>query len=155
MLRPLQEPVLDAALAALLPSLAAGERAQLARLSGGSIGAALALAEGDGAALAEEAARLVDDARAPDIPALLALGERLWRVRDGLAQFGAFLVESLAARIRAKARAGAAGLEGWTEASSRLEQSFARAAALNLEPRQTLLSAARVLAAAAGRAGPL
>ena len=41
------------------------ERAALARLSGGSIGAALTLATGEGAALAQEADRLIEQARDP------------------------------------------------------------------------------------------
>src|SRR5580693_2959920 len=51
-LRPLDDALLEKALADFLPETAAGERASLARLSGGSIGAALTLATGDGGALA-------------------------------------------------------------------------------------------------------
>ncbi len=43
----------------------AAERASLARLSGGCIGAALTLASGDGAALATEADRLIDMRASP------------------------------------------------------------------------------------------
>jgi hypothetical protein len=87
--------------------------------------------------------------------ALLALGDRLWRVRDGLPQFGAFLTEALAARIRAHAHRGGAHLDRWVQLLGRLENSFARAAGLNLEPRQTILSAARDLATTARNAGSL
>src|SRR3954469_18351888 len=65
-LRPLDEPALNAALAKMLPDSDARERAQLARLSGGSIGAVLALAGGEGAELAAEADRLIENAAAPD-----------------------------------------------------------------------------------------
>src|ERR1700744_6082284 len=112
-LRPLDDAMLEKTLAAYLPEMSAGERASLTRLSGGSIGAALTLATGDGGALAGEADRLIDQAREPDLLALLALGDKLYRVQDGLEQFGDFLVESLSARIRAKAHSGAAGLERW------------------------------------------
>src|SRR6185437_8471662 len=118
----------------------------------GSIGAALTLATGDGAALAEEADRLIETARSPDLLKLLDLGERLWRIRDGLELFGGFLLESLSARIRARARAAGAGdLEPWLALQARLEGDFSRATGLNLEPRQTLLSAARELSQVAQR----
>jgi DNA polymerase-3 subunit delta' len=60
--------------------------------------------------------------------------------------FGGFLLESLSARIRARARAAGTGnLEPWVALLARLEDDFSRATGLNLEPRQTLLSAARDL----------
>ena len=154
-LRPLDERSLSRALENLLPDTDSGERAQLARLSGGSIGAALVLAGGDGAMLAEEADRLIDSAAAPDVIALLALGEKLSRMKDGVERFGDFLLESMAARIRAKAATKDPHLERWTAALTRLEDSFSRAEGLYLEPRQTLLSAARDLAQTARRSGSL
>jgi DNA polymerase-3 subunit delta' len=154
-LRPLDDLAMDTVLARMLPDMGATERASLARLSGGSPGAALTLATGDGAELAAEADRLIDQARAPDLLALLALGEKIWRIRDGLGQFGGFLAEALAARIRARAHSGAAGLDRWVQALGRLEQAFGRATGLNLEPRQTVLSAARDIAATARIAGSL
>lgn len=154
-LRPLDEPTMQAALVQVLPETSAPERAALVRLSGGSLGAALTVATGEGAELAAQADYLIDQARQPDVLALLALGDRLWRVRDGLPQFGGFLTEALAARIRAKAHGGAPNLDRWVQLSSRLEQGFARAAGLHLEPRQTVLSAARQMAATARIAGPI
>lgn len=150
-LRPLDEAVLCRALADLLPDSDDTERAQLARLSGGSIGAALALAGGEGADLAAEADRLIDQAAQPDMVALLALGEKLWRMKDGVERFGDFLIEGLSTRIRAKAERGASQLRRWTELLSRLEENFARSKGLYLEPRQTLLSAARDLGRTAQR----
>jgi DNA polymerase-3 subunit delta' len=145
-LRPLDDAVLEDALKRYLPESAAAERASLVRLSGGSIGAALTLATGDGATLAEEADRLIDSARGPDLLKLLDLGERLWRIRDGLELFGGFLLESLSARIRQRARKADAGnLEPWVALLARLDDDFSRAVGLNLEPRQTLLSVARDL----------
>src|SRR3954464_10482596 len=90
-LRPLEDAALQNMLARELPEMSTAERAALARLSGGSIGAALTLAAGDGATLAQEADRLIDQAREPVLLALLTLGEKLWRIRDGLEQFGEFL----------------------------------------------------------------
>jgi DNA polymerase-3 subunit delta' len=153
-LRPLSDAAMADALKIYLPEADAAERQSLARLCGGSIGAALNLA-GEGRGLAAEADRLIENAAAPGTLALLALGDRLWRMKDGLSRFGDFLLEALGARIRAKARAPSAHLERWTALLSRLEKDFARARGLNLEPRQTLLSAARDLARTARRAGPL
>ena len=93
--------------------------------------------------MAKEADRLIDNARDPDLLALLALGEKLFRTRDGLELFGNFLGEALTDRIRIRAHGGGAGLERWVALLGRIEQGFGRAAALNLEPRQTVLSMAR------------
>jgi len=144
-LRPLDEATMDRALKPHLPDETAAERAALARLAGGSIGAALTLATGDGGTLAKEADKLIDHAQSPDLLALLTLGEKLYRTQDGLELFGEFLTASLADRIRARAHAGVPGLERWVAVLNRLEQSFARATGLHLEPRQTILSAAREL----------
>lgn len=144
-LRPLEPDVLDRALARHLPEMDSGERAALARLSGGSLGGALRLASGDGADLAQEADNLIEQARDPDVLALLALGDKLFRVQDGLDQFGQFLVQALADRIRARAHDGVGGLERWVQLLNRIEQSFGRSTGLHLEPRQTLLSTVRDL----------
>jgi DNA polymerase-3 subunit delta' len=144
-LRPLDDATLEKMLARELPDMAAAERAALARVAGGSIGAALTLATGEGAALAQEADRLIDQAREPDVLALLTLGEKLFRTRDGLEQFGEFLTQSLSDRIRAKAQGGASGLDRWVALHGRITQNFGRATALNLEPRQVVLSTARDL----------
>ena len=154
-LRLLDEKTLAAALKDMLPEMDASERAALARLAGGSIGAALALAGEEGALLAAEADQLVGQAASPDMLALLALSEKLWRMKDGTPRLGAFLVEALAARIRARARAGGAGLDRWTAALGRLDERYQRSTGLNLDPRQTLLSTARDLAQTAARAGQI
>ncbi len=154
-LRVLDETALAKALEELLPGMDSGERRQLAQLSGGSIGAALQLAGGEGRELAAEAEKLIEHAAAPDLPALLALGDRLYRVSDGVERFGGFLTGALAARIRARAHQGAPGLERWTAALGRLSDAFSRADGLNLEPRQTLLSAARDLSRTMRRAGQI
>lgn len=154
-LRPLEENILADALKHHLPQRNETERAQLARLSGGSLGAALQLAGSEGQVLAAEAERLIENAAAPDLVALLALGDKLFRVSDGLDKFGGFLAEALAARIRARAHQGAPHLAAWTAALARLQEAFARATGLNLEPRQTILTAARELSRTARRAGAI
>jgi DNA polymerase-3 subunit delta' len=154
-LRPLDAAVLEAELARLLPDMKREDRAALARLSGGSIGMALQLADGEGILLAREADRLLDHASVPDVTALLFLGDKIGRMTDGLDSFGTFLLQALVARIRARAHGGKADLHLWVECLNQLEASFRRSSALYLEPRQTVLSAARTLASTSRRAGAL
>jgi len=154
-LRPLDDASVADALKHYLPDADTEERASLARLSGGSIGQALQLASGEGRELAAEADCLIDQAATPDTIALLALGDKLSRMKDGLPRFADFLLEALGARIRAKARQPGAPVERWTALTTRLEDNFSRSRGLNLEPRQTILSAARDMAATASRAGSL
>lgn len=144
-LRPLTGSEMDAALKQKLPDLDDEERASLARLSGGSIGTALVLAEGEGVALARDADRLIESVGQPDIPALLALGDKLARATDGLENFGVFVANALSDRIRAKGESGGARLDRWIEASERVRSKFARSSALYLDPRQTVVSAALTL----------
>jgi DNA polymerase-3 subunit delta' len=152
-LRPLAESEEEKELADLFPEMNAEERAVLARLSGGSLGAAIKLASGEGLSLAREAERLIDKATEPDIPALFALAERLARITDGLDMLGEFLVNALAERIRA--RVGTPRLDRWALARERLIAGLARTDALYLDPRQTLLGATREMREAARRAGAL
>jgi DNA polymerase-3 subunit delta' len=151
-LRPLGEHDLVAALREYLPDATDHDLQELAKLAGGSIGAALALAGEDGLALAKEANTLIENAASPDVPALLALADKVARIGDGLETFGSFLVQALADRIRARAAAASAlQLQRWTEAWEQIGANFARADALHLEPRQTILSSARAISALARR----
>jgi DNA polymerase-3 subunit delta' len=153
-LRPLDEGMLEEELTLRLPEMAERERAQLAKLAGGSIGAALRLAGDDGLMLAREADRLLDHATAPDISAILSLADKIARIDDGTEQFGRFLIDALRERIRLRAREGAPTLDRWVVLWERLERSFGRTEGLHLEPRQTILSAAQALAQTRQR-GPL
>ncbi len=152
-LRPLDETLLAGALEPYLPEMNPSERAQLARLAGGSIGAALQLARGEGRELAAEAERLIEQAASPDLIALLTLGDRLYRIADGLPRLGDFLTDTLSARIRVRAGNGAPNLDRWVAALARLKEAFARADGLHLEPRQTLLTTVRDLSRTARLAG--
>ena len=152
-LRPLSDADTEAELTRLLPDMSAGERQSLALLSGGSIGAALRLASGQGVALAQEAVQLIDKAGEPDVPALFALADKLGRITDGLDMLGDFLLQALTDRIRARAIAGQPQMNKWVDALERLRRSFARTDALHLDPRQTLLSAARELNTTTRRTG--
>jgi DNA polymerase-3 subunit delta' len=154
-LRPLEPAQVEAELARLLPETPAAERAALARLSGGSIGLALQLSDGDSVTLAREADRLLDGASTPDIAAILGLADRINRITDGLDTFAGFLQQALATRIRAKAVTGAPHLDRWVECLNKLTEHFARTSLLNLDPRQTLLSATASLSHASRRAGTL
>lgn len=154
-LRPLDSATLDAELARFLPDTKAEDRAQLVRISGGSLGLALQLADGEGIMLAGEADRLLDGALRPDVTALLALGDKIARMTDGLEAFGTYLMQSLVERIRAKAQTGKGDLHLWVDCLNKLEASFRRSSELYLEPRQTVLSAARALSATTRRAGAL
>lgn len=152
-LRPLDSATLEAELARLLPERDSAERAALARLSGGSLGLALRLASGDGVELAREADRFLDNS--PDIAASLALADRINRITDGLDGFATFLHDALVARIRTRALQDAPNLDRWLELLARLDNSFTRTSALNLDPRQTLVSAATALNATTRRAGAI
>jgi DNA polymerase-3 subunit delta' len=154
-LRPLAVDVIVAELALLLPDTDVDTRGTLARLSGGSLGTALQLADGDGLALARMADTLIENAASPDIAAILALGDKISRITDGLDTFAAFLMQALVNRIRARALADARNLDLWVECLNQLEASFRRSSALYLEPRQTLVSATRALSRTARRAGVL
>ncbi|HEY2035194.1 MAG TPA: DNA polymerase III subunit delta' [Rhizomicrobium sp.] len=151
-LRPLSDSELAKELSERLPGLVGSERETLIRVSGGSIGAALTLAEDDGLAFAEEAERLVDRASSPDIAATLALADKLSRVNDGTDRFGQFLIEALTNRIRARATEGGAGLDRWIDLLEKLNRSFLRTSALHLDPRQTILSAGKSVSDTARRA---
>lgn len=151
-LRPLSDGELAKEVHERLPDLGAVERETLVRISGGSIGAALALAGDDGLALAEEAERLVDRAASPDIAATLALADKLSRISEGTDRFGQFLIEALTNRIHARATEGGAGLDRWTDLLEKLNRSFLRTSALHLDPRQTILSAGKAIADTARRA---
>jgi DNA polymerase-3 subunit delta' len=154
-LRPLETPLVESELARLLPDLEPKERAALARLSGGSIGMAAQLSGSDGIMLAGEADRLLGSAARPDLAAILSLGDKVARATDGLESFGTFLHQALVERIRARAPKDNSGLDLWVDCLNAIEASFLRSEILYLEPRQTVLSTARVLATTSRRAGAL
>ncbi|HEX9159916.1 MAG TPA: DNA polymerase III subunit delta' [Rhizomicrobium sp.] len=150
-LTPLSDELLTNELQTHHPELSPEERNRVVTLSGGSIGVALRLLEEDGLKLAADAERLIDHAASPDFPATLALAERVARLDRGLDSFGSYVAQGLANRILARARKNAHHLERWAELRSVIQESFVRASALHLEPRQTILSAARATARVARR----
>ncbi len=152
-LKPLDEKTVAAELAKLLPDSKPAERASLARLSGGSIGAALQLAGGEGVVLAQEAERLIENAASPDLGALMTLGDKVARATDGIPNFGAFLTQNLGDRILKRAHQGGPRLDRWLDCLTALNESFARTNELHLDPRQTILSASRSISSTSRRAG--
>jgi DNA polymerase III subunit delta' len=151
-LKPIDKARLSAALATMLPDATDADRAVLADISEGSLGLALRLADKDGLALAREAEALLQSRR-PDVPALLALCDRVARAEDGLSHFGQFLIQAMSRHIRARAEQGM-GDRRAVEAWERVGALFARAEGLHMEPRQTVLSSS-VAIAAAKRSGAL
>ena len=153
--RPLQTSDMTIALANLLPEVDAKKRALLMDLSEGSPGLALKLAEGDGLKLAQDAERLISAAGVPDFPALLALAERVVKAKDGLPEFGKHLSDGIARRVRNCAFGPDDDYQGWVEAWERINHHFARAKGIHMEPRQTLINAARIIEAGRRHSGPL
>ncbi len=154
-LRPLDDKTLRAELAERLPEMSEKDRVSLAELAEGSLGLALRLASEEGLELARQAESLLETREPPDIPAILSLADRIMRGHDdALDHFGQFLCRALAARVRARAEKGeGAGLDRWVETWERLNALFARADALHLDPRQTVLSSALALNAAKRQSG--
>jgi DNA polymerase-3 subunit delta' len=150
-LKPIGDADVDAELAHRLPEVSAAERTALVKLAGGSIGAALKLSGGDGVTIAAEAERFVDSAASPDFSATLSLADKITRMDDGTDAFGQYLLQTLSDRIRSRARAGAPDLQRWVDLCEKLEASFRRTDGLHLEPKQTILSAARALSDTARR----
>jgi DNA polymerase-3 subunit delta' len=149
-LKPLPDAIVEHALATLIPDTTAENRARLVRLAEGSLGMALKLAGGDGLKLAADAETLLAARGAPDVPALLALAERVGRSADGLAHFGEFLSQAILQRIRARAENGE-GDERATETWERVNELYARSLGLHLDLRQTILASAREIAGAKRR----
>jgi len=144
-LRPLDQGELESELREFLPEQTPDELQALAKLAGGSIGAALRLAGSDGLMLAEQAERLIENADSPDFAAALSLAEKVAKIDDGIDIFGGFLAQALADRIVARAGKGGVRLDRWVELREKLNTSFGRTSALHLEPRQTILSTVNAL----------
>lgn len=145
-MKPLPESLVVEMLARMAPDLGQDQRSVLARLSEGSLGLALRLAGAEGAQLAEAAENLLA-AGSPDWIAMLKLADRPGRRPDHLEAFGDFLKRAVSRRIRSRAEAGL-GDERAVELWEQLNGLFSRATGLNLEPRQTVLAAAALFAAA-------
>jgi len=146
---PLEPSLMDGVLARWLPEMAEGDRAALARLAAGSPGRALALAEGEGLAMAREVEGFLARMPRPDPRELHALADRLASKRDGSAfvTFFDLLRESLAGALRQAGRGqGAApwlagrGLADWAGLWDMLGRLADETETLNLDRKQAVLT---------------
>ena len=151
-LRPLDDRTLTGALKKTLPNASDEQRAQLVQLSEGSLGLALQLSSGEGLKLAAEADALLSARGDPDYSTLSALAERIARGTDTLEKFGDFLTQAIARRIRERALHNRAD-ERATALWEHIASLFERGTGLHLDPRQTVLSAARDIADVRRRGG--
>jgi DNA polymerase-3 subunit delta' len=168
-LRPLPDEALKRVLAPLLDAMTAEEQSTLIALAEGSPGRAVVLHAAGGVALYRELLALVSA-----LPTLDAV--KLHRLADGAGGaegaetfrlIGELLLALLARLVRRKLaigeaarmpldeeaalqhRLGAGGLEQWVEVWDNLRRLFARADAIDLDPRQSLISAFAALERAA------
>jgi DNA polymerase-3 subunit delta' len=149
-LKPLDQPVLNEALSRMLPDMTQADCSQLIGLSEGSLGLALRLAGEDGLKLAREADGLLAARGTLDVPAVLALGDRVGRAADGLSHFGEFLIHAVARRVRERAGKGESDLRA-VQVWEQLNALYERAALVHMEPRETVLISAREVANAKRR----
>lgn len=164
-LRPLRDDTLAALLRRHRPDLADDETAALLRIADGSIGRALRYAEEGGVALYGEMIRLLMPLPELDIGALHTFGEKLARP-NGIATynlFGELLGWWLVRMVRGAASGVAApeivsgeqglmqrltrarSLDQWAEVWEKIAHLFTRAASVNLDRKQTVLSAMQTL----------
>jgi DNA polymerase-3 subunit delta' len=168
-LRPLGDTALRGVLRPLLETLSADDAGALVALAKGSPGRALALHAAGGVALHRELVALLTTLPALDVTRLHALADRAAAAgegRDGFRLVGDLLLATLARVLRPSdvesrapnaAEAGlrqhlfgaGGGLDQWIEVWDNLRRLFARADAIDLEPRQTLIGAFGALERAA------
>ncbi len=169
-LRPLDDAALRNVLQPLLATLPAEDAALLCALAEGSPGRALALHEAGGIALYRDLLALLATLPALDAMRLHALADRAQagEGRERYRLLGELLLAMMARLVRGisggaatagfeaseaalQKRLGAArgGLEQWIEVWDNLRRLFVRADAIDLEPRQTLISAFGALERAA------
>ena len=168
-LKPLGEETVIDLLGRHRPDIAADDRPALARLSEGSVGRAIDLADAGGLALYREMIGLLSDLPRIDIVAAHAFADKLTRKQDdGMFETATeLLVWWLARFARSLARgswpaevvpgeaalmtrlANARGLERWVEVWEKVQRLFARAESANLDRKQVVLNALSALETAA------
>ena len=170
-MRPLADSLVNDLIAGqIAPGLEAQERELLTSISEGSPGRALMLAEQGGVALYENLIDILDDLPNLDIRAVHGLGDKVAR-KDGAEAFHTLSglivwwlnhlvcdsakdsgTRAISAREEAlRRRLLAEGdLEHWAQVWEKLSRLFARAEAVNLEPKQVILNAFTALQQAAG-----
>jgi DNA polymerase-3 subunit delta' len=146
-LRPLGEAELVRVLGPALDGLEPGARGLVLTFVEGSPGLAAALLEADGAELCRTLSEMMADLPRLDASRVHALADRLSGT-EGAETFrliGELLLGLVARAVRGRvlgtAPAGPGALDHWIEVWDNLRRLFARAEALDLEPRQTLIGA--------------
>ncbi len=174
-LDPLAPDTMAHLLARYCPALPEADRSALARLTEGSIGDALALAQSGGLDLYRNVVRLLGTLDRPDIQGLHALGDSISRsgqqASDNFATLRDLIGRWLARLVIAGARAEApaeivpgeaqisakflarAPLEQWLQVWEKVTGLMARADGANLDRKQTVVSAFLTMAALL-QAGP-
>ncbi|MBP0443881.1 DNA polymerase III subunit delta' [Roseomonas sp. SSH11] len=146
---PLEQGLMDHVLAGWLPDLTGEDRASLARLAAGSPGRALALAEGEGLAMAREVEAFLARLPRPEPRELHALADRLAAKRDGSAftTFFNLLRDAIAGALRRAARGQGAepwlagrGLAEWAGLWDMLGRLADETDTLNLDRKQAVLT---------------
>jgi DNA polymerase-3 subunit delta' len=160
-LKPLSEPVVGQLLNRFRPNLESADAVALARLSEGSIGKALDLAEIGGLELYRELVHLMTSLPELDIPRLDALSEKLARDPEGRAfRVGGDLLSWWVARMIRAGAGGApaqevvsgegeamrrllatSGLDRWLALWEKITRLFDRADRANLNRKQVVIAA--------------
>lgn len=152
----LPEAEVEALLARYLPETLPAEQARLAGLAEGSIGRALALAEGGGLGAAELVGKVWGARPAPDGMLAHEVADALGRDEDAFATFFDLLRASLAAAVRAAARGqadagqqavlGTRPLAAWIDVWHALTDLQGETEAFHLDRRQAIVAGFDLLA---------
>jgi DNA polymerase III subunit delta' len=151
-LSPLTEGETEFLLVRYLPEMAEQDRSRLARLAEGSPGRALALAEGDGPAMAERVARILT--APPSAAAALTVADEIGRDEESFTLFMDMLRQAVSAEVRQGARDGGAGagpaprsLGRWGEVWQGLTRLQEETERFSLDRRQAVLAGLSLMAA--------
>jgi DNA polymerase-3 subunit delta' len=139
-LKPLPQPVVAELIGRYAPELSPDDAARLGVLAQGSIGEALNLADAGGLELYDEIAKMLDGLPRTPSTAFHAFAER--SVADaGWSVIPRLMERWLTDRIRQWATRREVGLESWLGVWEKVRTLFARADAVNLDRKQTVLTA--------------
>lgn len=144
-LKPLSTPVVGELIARYAPEMSPEDAGRLATLAQGSIGRALDLGDAGGLELYDQVAKLLDGLPRTPSTAFHAFAEK--GANDaGWSTIPQLIERWLTDHIRARAEMGqsgqgAGGVESWLGVWEKVRTLFARADAVNLDRKQTLLTA--------------
>ncbi|MBT3904965.1 MAG: DNA polymerase III subunit delta' [Rhodospirillaceae bacterium] len=152
-LNPLADPVVEDLIARYHPELSMDDRSDLVRLSDGSIGHALALADGAGVELYRDMINLIEALPSLDTEAVHKLGDKVARVgsEQKFQTLGNLLRWWLGRLVVGGAGKGGqtelmkhvfaqAGLDNWLEVWEKVNRILERTDAVNLDRKQTILN---------------